>query len=88
MMACARLGLAWSGLAELRLTSFAVPPDEAVFFRGRVVQVLEREENAFDALADAPRNGYSFVMQKTLWRTANPKLGSEYGAANRLKLRP
>ena len=57
------LGLAWSGLAELRLTSFAVPPDEAVFFRGRVVQVLEREENAFDALADAPRNGYSFVMQ-------------------------
>lgn len=57
------LGLVWSGLAELRLTSFAVPPDEAVFFRGRVVQVLEREENAFDALADAPRNGYSFVMQ-------------------------
>ena len=53
------LGLAWSGLAELRLTSFAVPPDEAVLFRGRVVQVLEREENAFDALADAPRNGYS-----------------------------
>ena len=57
------LGLAWSGLAELRLNSFAVPPDEAVFFRGRVVQVLEREENAFDALAETPRNGYSFIMQ-------------------------
>ncbi|MCX4266863.1 MAG: hypothetical protein OSJ64_08735, partial [Firmicutes bacterium] len=41
------LGLVWSGLAQERLNSFAVPPGEALFVQGCVVEVLSHEQNVF-----------------------------------------
>ncbi len=57
------LGLVWSGLAQERLNSFAVPPGEALFAQGRVVEVLSQEQNVFAQLAETPRRGCSFIMQ-------------------------
>lgn len=57
------LGLVWSDLAQERLNSFAVPPGEALFFEGRVVEVLSNKQNAFGQLAETPGSGCSFIMQ-------------------------
>lgn len=57
------LGLLWSGLAQERLNSFPIPPNEAVFFEGRVAEVLSDEQNAFARLSTASGSGCSFIMQ-------------------------
>lgn len=49
------VGLLWSVLAQARMYSFAVAPDEAALFSGRVVEVMEN--------TDPLNDDCSFVMQ-------------------------
>lgn len=57
------LGFGWHGIEAMQLDSFAGRPDEAVFFEGKVVEVMSREENYFAQLAEQKQSGYTFVMQ-------------------------
>lgn len=57
------LGFGWYGVTTLQMDSFAGQPDEAVFLKGRVVEVSERAENYFSQLAEQEASGYSFIMQ-------------------------
>lgn len=56
------LGVLWGGLDLLQTESFPVGVDEAVYFSGRVVDVLDGEENYFSQLAEYDSEATTFVM--------------------------
>lgn len=57
------LGMMWSGLDLLQVASFAIPPGEAVFFSGTVVEVAAEEQNYFAQLAEFTSDAPTFVMR-------------------------
>lgn len=57
------LGTLWGGLDLLQTESFAVAENEAVFFTGKVVEVLDSEENYFDSLAEFNSDATTFIMR-------------------------
>lgn len=57
------LGLLWCGLDLLQMESFAVPNDEAIFFDGKVVEVIEHSETYFDQLAEYETTGHTFIIK-------------------------
>ena len=57
------LGFGWHGIAAMQLDSFAGQPDEAVFFSGKVTEVMSREENYFSRLSEQEQTGYTFIIQ-------------------------
>ena len=57
------LGFGWHGIAAMQLDSFAGQPDEAVFFSGKVTEVMSREENYFSRLAEQEQTGYTFIIK-------------------------
>lgn len=56
------LGMLWGGLDLLQTESFPVAPEEAVFFSGKVVEVMDGEENYFAQLAEFSSEATTFVM--------------------------
>lgn len=59
------LGFAWHGITTLQQENFGGKADEAVFFEGRVVEIIESTDNYFVQLAEQESEGYTFVMRGT-----------------------
>lgn len=57
------LGLMWGGLNLLQTESFPVAADEAVAFSGKVVEVLDGEDNYFAQLAEFSSDATTFVIR-------------------------
>lgn len=57
------LGIMWGGVDLLQTESFPVDPEEAVFFSGKVVEIIDGEENYFAQLAEFSSEATTFVMR-------------------------
>lgn len=85
------LGTLWGGLDLLQTESFPVAEGEAVFFSGKVVDVLDGEDNYFVQLAEFSSDSTAFVMYGQTdegWRGKLMIIGveSEVRPGDRLRL--